>query len=91
MEDEKIRSEFEAFVESNGLARTCSGTTDEERGLVAFWFVWKASRAAIVIELPEQYESYASAMSAEDGNGDIVMDADEVIAAVKAQGLRVKV
>jgi len=44
------REQFDKFVEEKGLARCVSGKSDEDRGLVAFWLFWQASRACATPE-----------------------------------------
>lgn len=73
-----MREEFEQFIEENGLARACSGSTDDQRGISAFWFIWqkswKASRECFVIELPKPFAVIGD--YADCGGGRTVWDAE---------------
>lgn len=79
-----MREEFEQFIEENGLARACSGSTDDQRGISAFWFVWQkswqASRECLMIELPERFCADPEAIDY----------AENVAEHIKSLGLKVK-
>ncbi|MBD1555240.1 hypothetical protein [Pseudomonas typographi] len=105
MSTEKMREEFEAWVEANfGLSvRRNPAGAYQSFGVYAAWEAWQASRAALVIELPQIVAYEAGYDSLRDNeyasqSGEF-FDADEVFAlhrsmdvreAIEAAGVRVK-
>lgn len=90
-----MREEFEQFIEENGLARACSGSTDDQRGISAFWFVWqkswKASRECLVIELPKKrYEWRADYVGIQEDSDGKLVDIDNVSELIHAAGVKTK-
>lgn len=68
MSAEKMRADFEAWLAGSGLSYA--------EGIGA-WYGWQASRAALVVELPESFEMDDFA----------AFDRDETIAAIEAAGV----
>lgn len=55
MSDEKMREEFEEWAENEGMTMMQDGETYYHHVTHHAWNAWKASRAALPIELPESY------------------------------------
>lgn len=84
MSTDKMRDEFDAWARDNAMllfVKVATGKYSSEKTELA-WQAWQASRAALVIELPPQWYD-----AREDGD---IMDANAVIAAIEAAGVRVK-
>lgn len=94
----KMREQFEAaviarFKESGFLEVEirveCLGRSGDgyhDGSVDAYWHFWKASREAVVVELPDAF----GAMTHPCADKEQVMDAQEVRKAIEAQGLKVK-
>lgn len=93
MSADKMRDEFEAWIV--GFHIGCeldmhaisvgplAGTMVYTDWIVqSCWVAWQASRAAVVVELPEPHDKYDS--------GDWMYWADQVDAALEAAGITVK-
>jgi hypothetical protein len=90
MSNEKMREEFEvavaAYLESTGQVARLDRFPDgryEYVDISSAWWAWQASRAAIEVEITG-YDSLLRALY--DG-----VDINDVVEAIKAQGLKVKV
>lgn len=85
MSDEKMRAEFEV------AAKTAQGldvTRLPHGGYRSFathqaWWAWQASRAALVVELPERHGGFSRIEESRMFTGDVVK-------AIEAAGVRVK-
>lgn len=100
MSDSKMREEFEAWAQKNYVVPGCDSAV--ERTLIgdgyrfssvnAAWHGWQASRAALVIELPNQYdEKYREYFEGvEGGCFDQSKYMGDVKAAIEAAGVRVR-
>ncbi|QXG35512.1 hypothetical protein [Pseudomonas viridiflava] len=80
MSNDKVREQFEAW------ALSCNQMIDKANGVYlvrsvdCLWVAWRASREALVIELPDAWHQDRQRL----------MDADEVSEAVEAAGVRVQ-
>ncbi|HDS1692169.1 TPA: hypothetical protein QEM72_002673 [Pseudomonas putida] len=89
MDTKKMREQFEAWVlrewPEQSLARF---TTGEYQGFTVehCWQAWKASREAVVVDLPRPYESAPPYACYEGGWNDMRVEAVDVI---EAMGLKV--
>lgn len=100
MDKELVRQGFEAavierFKESGFLevevrveclGRSGYGDGYIDQSVDAYWHFWKASREAVVVELPGSF----GAMTHPCADKEQVMDAQEVREAIEALGLKVK-
>src|SRR5690606_41855019 len=98
MSDEKMREEFEAWAADFHIGAPL--TWYEYDGVVVYedwdvqntWRAWKASRAALVVELPEKISQYNT--DATGLGSPAAAEHDEAIddcrAAIEAAGVRVK-
>lgn len=87
MPEGKMREEFEEWCKGFHVGSSLERYEDDpgvylDWNVQCVWRAWQASRAALVIELPPQWYD-----AREDGD---IMDANAVIAAVEAAGVRVK-
>ena len=88
MSEEKMRAEFEEwalreyYLSEYALRRGADGEYKDGRAVLA-WATWKASRAALVVELPKSHPRHRD--SCID-----VMDAELVVEAIEDAGVRVK-
>ena len=91
---EQSREEFEAWAKERGLIIDLPGIRSvNESFLNECWAAWQASRAAVVVTLPEAlipavHTSGEPFMRPEPFG--FYLNRDDVIKAVKAQGLTVK-
>lgn len=80
MSNDKVREQFEAW------ALSCNQMIDKANGgylvrwVDCLWVAWRASREALVIDLPDAWHQDRQRL----------MDADEVSEAVEAAGVRVQ-
>ncbi|QXG32910.1 hypothetical protein [Pseudomonas viridiflava] len=80
MSNDKVREQFEAW------ALSCNQMIDKANGVYlvrsvdCLWVAWRASREALVIDLPDAWHQDRQRL----------MDADEVSEAVEAAGVRVQ-
>ncbi|MEE4099166.1 hypothetical protein [Pseudomonas viridiflava] len=80
MSNDKVREQFKAW------ALSCNQMIDKANGVYlvrsvdCLWVAWRASREALVIELPDAWHQDRQRL----------MDADEVSEAVEAAGVRVQ-
>lgn len=94
MSGEKMREEFEAAIAEEAkqsiTAIQLSRMADSYSASVLMysWWAWKASRAAIEVELPERY-SEVFGVIAKDDHGEII-DYLETVSAIKSIGLKIK-
>lgn len=85
MGNDKMREEFEAWATENGMAIHLARG---ESGLYGspvtqrYWGCWQTSRAAVVVELPTEYDCCGGTTSYEIR--------EMAIKAVEAAGLKVK-
>ena len=92
MDSGKMREEFEAWYgdtlkkQEADMPKYCVSTLRFSKEVL--WEGWKARQESLVIELPEQFTAYVGVISAEDADGDQVMDAAEVRKAIEAAGLK---
>lgn len=77
---DKMREEFETWWSQDSQAELRSSCA---KGWTEV--VWRASRAALVIELPEGFTYHGSGDRTE-----YVLEAGSVVSAIKAAGLKVK-
>ena len=59
---EKMREEFEAWAVKYNLARADWGNY-QDRHVNNMWKAWQASRAALCVELPENWKGHALTVS----------------------------
>ena len=83
---EKMREEFNAWFMESPL-----GWDQGNAAIDLAYAAWQASRAALVIELPKPYEAYSGGVAADDLNGDLVFDAEEIYEAIEAAGAKARV
>lgn len=74
-----IREDFEAWIDSGGLRRLCSGD-DSAQGILIYWECWKAARASLVVDLPTSISF----------GHDWLMNGKDVEDAIHATGARTK-
>ncbi|WP_122563897.1 hypothetical protein [Pseudomonas viridiflava] len=80
MSNDKVREQFEAW------ALSCNQMIDKANGVYlvrsvdCLWVAWRASREALVIDLPDAWHQDRQRL----------MDADEVSEAIEAAGVRVE-
>ncbi|WP_122439741.1 hypothetical protein [Pseudomonas viridiflava] len=80
MSDDKVREQFEAW------ALSCNQIIDKANGVYlvrsvdCLWVAWRASREALVIDLPDAWHQDRQRL----------MDADEVSETIQAAGLRIQ-
>lgn len=80
MSNDKVREQFEAW------ALSCKQMIDKANGVYlvrsvdCLWVAWRASREALVIDVPDAWHQDRQRL----------MDADEVSEAVEAAGVRVQ-
>lgn len=92
MDTNKMREDFEAAIsEETGVSLTAIQLSRKDDSystspLFYAWWAWQASRAAVVVELPDSF----GAMTHPCADKDEVMDPQEVRSAIEAQGLKVK-
>lgn len=77
---DKMREEFEAWWSQDSQAELRSSCA---KGWAEV--IWKASRAALMIDLPEGFTHHGSADRTE-----YVLEAGSVVSAIQAAGVRVK-
>lgn len=77
---DKMREEFEAWWSQDSQAELRSSCAKGWAGVV-----WQASRAALVIELPEGFTHHSS-----EDRTEYVFEAGSVVSALEAAGVRVK-
>lgn len=58
MSNDKMRDEFEAWAASNGQPIDNDGGVYSTRSVDCLWVAWRASREALVIELPQEQPGY---------------------------------
>ena len=78
---DKMREEFEAWFH-NELCHGCGKANYGSVVTMAAWKAWKASRAALRVELPKQWF--------DDGLGCDLMEVNHVADALDAAGVRYK-
>jgi hypothetical protein len=87
---DKMREEFEAWhrsvVEGDPPHEKYNSGDYRNQHVQRYWLGWQASRASLVIELPETIGVYAHPES----DREWVLDPDDVRAAIEAAGLKVK-
>ncbi len=80
MSNDKVREQFEAW------ALSCNQMIDKANGVYlvrsvdCLWVAWRASREALVIDLPDAWRQDRQSL----------MDADQVSEAIQAAGLRIQ-
>ena len=80
MSNDKVREQFEAW------ALSCNQMIDKSNGVYlvhsvdCLWVAWRASREALVIDLPDAWHQDRQRL----------MDADEVSETIQAAGLRIQ-
>lgn len=80
MSNDKMREQFEAW------ALSCNQMIDKANGVYlvrsvdCLWVAWRASREALVIDLPDAWHQDRQRL----------MDADEVSETIQAAGLRIQ-
>ncbi|WP_122499972.1 hypothetical protein [Pseudomonas viridiflava] len=80
MSNDKVRERFEAW------ALSCNQIIDKANGVYlvrsvdCLWVAWRASREALVIDLPDAWHQDRQRL----------MDADEVSETIQAAGLRIQ-
>lgn len=80
MSNDKVREQFEAW------ALSCNQMIDKANGVYlvrsvdCLWVAWRASREALVIDLPDAWHQDRQRL----------MDADEVSETIQAAGLRIQ-
>lgn len=79
---DKMREEFEAWVISCDMCTYCDDGKYRHQSTEWAWESWKASRAALCVELPIQYQAPLV--------DDPAMDADEVRWALDESGVSYK-
>ncbi|MBD1589759.1 hypothetical protein [Pseudomonas typographi] len=86
MSTEKMRTEFEAWVEANfGLSvRRNPAGAYQSFGVYAAWEAWQASRAAVVVELPSKWNDPTNSNMQSWDSG-----IDDARMAIEAAGLKV--
>ncbi len=86
MSNDKVREQFEAW------ALSCNQMIDKANGVYlvrsvdCLWVAWRASREALVIDLPETIGTYAHPES----DREWVLDPDDVRKSIEAAGVKVK-
>ena len=83
---EQLRSVFESIQASEGAADRLKRDSDGrylDQDVALAWHWFNKSRTVLTIELPEEWDVGATGPQ-------MVMDSDEVKAAIKAAGLTVK-
>lgn len=84
MDTNKMREQFEAWALTEGLSLNTRYGTYFLATTEKAWRSWKASRAAVVVELPR--EPYVGQGFSQPSYGDALKDCR---AAIEAQGLKV--
>lgn len=83
---DKMQEEFEKWVSSKNLETSFGNYIDDEYDATwtqVYWEGWKASRKALVVELPTTWNASFTEKA-------IVMDADSVVEALDATGVAYK-
>lgn len=91
MSADKMREEFEAWARDNAMllfVKTATGKYSSEKTELA-WQAWRASRAALVVELPDPHQT-AKRYMADEAKFAHKEGIDECRAALEAAGARVK-
>lgn len=90
MSTDKMREEFEAWAVGQGLSMKKIITGVYRTGNTSLaWKAWKESRAALVIELPDPYQT-AKRYMADEAKFANKEGIDECREAIEAAGVRVK-
>lgn len=89
MNEEKMREEFEAAIAEEAgqpliaIQLSRKDNSYSTSSLIYAWWAWQASRAAVVVELPEpeEFDGYY--------NGGYAIRRENVVKAIEAAGLKV--
>ncbi|QZN97808.1 hypothetical protein [Symbiopectobacterium purcellii] len=91
MSTEQMRIEFEEWANNNGWSvRRGTDLCYVYERVDLMWSAWLASRAALVVELPEGDLVYSTATDTYGEDGCVMLPVDTAIHAIRAAGITVK-